>query len=585
MTIFTEPTNRRTSLRLLIALFAASLAVRLVFTLPVIAVDMPLRGDVPGYVARAVGFRDLIERLGQGESIKIDDLDAFYQEGKWPPLHPFVLSLGFLVFDVNIGVARLTVTLISALTTPLVYLVAKRLANHRAAFFSALIHIFFPSFVAFAHLLWSETLFIFLILLAIYLSTFLRDAVTFRQSAPYALGSGIILGLSGLTRPTILPLLLLLPLWAFFNISNIRLRLVIPILIFLTSIAILIPWELLLYEKEGHFVLLVTTGDLNLFAANHPTDVTFEDVRLLAEENNLDPDAVMRDIAIETILDDPVTVLGSNFGRTLWLWSVDEHVFKHLRRAVYPPIPHPLFVIWFLVSFVSYLIVAFSAGLGFILQWRPLKNYSNLLLALIFARMLFPMFLTGGNARLTVVNFALMLPAAGYALTNFKTVFQGRYKLVTVVLVSLLPIVILLNVRNGYSDTTGYYASLVNKYHIFSGRRTEVIDRFLFQSLDPGMSDHLTLKVLFPEYNINDPGRSEVIWKITPKNQSAEFIVFSYDSSRPVELELTSANSGEMITLQPINPKAWQNWQPTGLEGLSYQWLAVTQTIQIPPPP
>ena len=66
--------------------------------------------------------------------------------GHWPPAHPLALGCGFSVAGVSFASARTVVMLLSAITTPLVYLFALRLTGSKGAVIAALFHIFYPSF-------------------------------------------------------------------------------------------------------------------------------------------------------------------------------------------------------------------------------------------------------------------------------------------------------------------------------------------------------------------------------------------------------------------------------------------------------
>jgi 4-amino-4-deoxy-L-arabinose transferase-like glycosyltransferase len=544
-----------------------------------------MRGDENGYVRRARGALQIIRSMLQGEDISSDDVDRLYGRGTWGPLYPVILGLGFLVFGEHIGVARLIVTVISALTTPLAYLLTARLSSHRAGTIAALAHLLHPGLVAFAHLLWSETLFIFLTLLAIYLATHLKDVTSLRKGVLYAIMTGLVLGMGGLVRPTILPTLFLVPLWAVLNASEARLRIVLPVLIILAWLVTVSPWEIMLIEREGHFVFLSTTADQNFFRANRPEGMSLDDVRAYAAENKLDSDAVMRELAFQEISNAPLAAIGRGLGRAFQrVWAVEEHVMKHIRLAVYPPLPHLAVAIWFLAALISYLLSVTFAGLGFGLLFRPIRNYSNLLLLLVLSNLFFAFVVSAAITRLTTVNMALILPAVGHGIAHRRQFSLVRHKRLLTVLIILPPLMVLNTLSKRYPATSGYYAPLAHKQHALFGHDTAVIDQLAIRVDDTAIGVPITITVTNPEYQINDVGQSQLVWSPSAERRELRFIVFAYDTAIPAELQISAGGSVEPVRLIPTSRATWQRWHPSGLEGIDVSWLPITQSISIPSP-
>jgi 4-amino-4-deoxy-L-arabinose transferase-like glycosyltransferase len=576
---------RQSGARLLILLFLISLTLRLLLAIPVIAANTPMRGDENGYVRRAKGALRIIKSILQGGEISSDDVDRFYGWGTWGPLYPVILSLGFLAFGEHVWVARLIVTVISALTTPLVYLLTARLSSHKAGTVAALAHLLHPGLVAFAHLLWSETLFIFLTLLAVYLAIQLKDVTGLRNGVLYAILTGLVLGMGGLVRPTILPALFLVPLWAALNASEARLRIILPVLVILTWLVTVAPWELMLFEREGHLALLSTTAAQDLFRANKPEGLTLDDVRAYAAENKLDSDAVMRELAFQEISDAPLAAIGRGLDRAFQrIWAVEGHVMKHIRLAIYPPLPHLAVALWFLAALVCYLLLAAFAGLGFGLSFRPIGNYNNLLLLLVLSNLCFAFVVSAAITRLTIVNVALILPAVGHGIAHRQRFRLIRHRRLVAVLVILPPLMILNTLSKRYPATSGYYASLAHKQHVLFGNDTPVIDQLAVRADDATIGVPVTIRVTNPEYQVNDAGQSQLVWSPSAEQRELRFIVFAYDTAAPAELEISAGDGVEPVRLIPTNCATWQRWRPSGLEGIDVSWLPITESIPIPSP-
>ena len=147
--------NRGTALEL-VTIFAISLMVRVACWLPVAIHDVAPILDEASYLRRAAAFATLISHaIGRAE-LPVGTATEAYGEGIWPPLHPIMIALGFVAVGKSIAIARLVMVLLSALTSVLVYAVTQKLATRTTARWAAGLHVIYPSFIGYSHLLWSE---------------------------------------------------------------------------------------------------------------------------------------------------------------------------------------------------------------------------------------------------------------------------------------------------------------------------------------------------------------------------------------------------------------------------------------------
>src|SRR5215510_7252989 len=114
-----------------LVLFLVSLLVRLAFLVPVIATSMPPLLDEGPYYSRAVAIAHVIASWATGRAPDRLDLIAAYGAGVWPPLHSIVLAIPMAVLGASVAVARATVVLLSALTTPVLYALGARVSSRR----------------------------------------------------------------------------------------------------------------------------------------------------------------------------------------------------------------------------------------------------------------------------------------------------------------------------------------------------------------------------------------------------------------------------------------------------------------------
>ena len=167
----------------------------------------------------------------------------------------------FWLFAVSLAV-RLT-----ALATPLVYRLTRRIADRRAALAASALHVLYPTFSFFAHSLWAEPLFVLLLLGAAERVLAARDAEGgARRSA--AVAAGVCVGLACLTRTAGIAFLLALPV-AFLQgaLGTGRRRTAVSILV--ASLIVLVPWQVVLQREEGRPVLLATSSGLNFALGNN----------------------------------------------------------------------------------------------------------------------------------------------------------------------------------------------------------------------------------------------------------------------------------------------------------------------------
>ena len=134
-----------------------------------------------------------------------------------PPLYPAYLALMLAIGWDKMGAWGGQV-LLGTVGVVLVYRIARRTLNRRAARIASGLFAFDPLLVWFTHRLWSETLFIFFLLAALDLLT----SAWARRRAWAWLPAGLLFGLAGLTRPMILTFVPLLLPWAILQMYRAR---------------------------------------------------------------------------------------------------------------------------------------------------------------------------------------------------------------------------------------------------------------------------------------------------------------------------------------------------------------------------
>ena len=257
-------------------------------------------------------------------------------------------EVGFDALDL----ARLAQVLLSTLSVGLLFWLTLRFFDQRTALAAAAIFAFYPQLVGFSHLLWSETLFLFLLLAALCAAV----AVSRRPTLIRAIACGLLVGLCALTRQIGLVVSVLLALWVWADIatagagiglawSTVRAMLAnrsgffAALAIVVATMIPIVPWALHNLDEHGQVVLISATGGAGLLfgATDDPVRVLREaDGRNLAFRN-LERDRIAGEVAREIIARDPGA----------WLWRCLTHNLPALFQPVFDgPIKHLLWIDW-----------------------------------------------------------------------------------------------------------------------------------------------------------------------------------------------------------------------------------------------
>jgi 4-amino-4-deoxy-L-arabinose transferase-like glycosyltransferase len=348
-----------------------------------------------------------------------------------PPLYP-AFEAFFLWSGLGTIGIRLTQAILSTLSVILVFRLAHRVAGLKAARIAAVLVAFNPVLIAFSHRLWSETLFILLLLAALDL-----------LARPFVSGglvrwilAGLLLGLGALTRPMLVTFLPFLLLWGALQMRRER----IPVgatlsrlaVLFLAAGLVILPWTLRNIRTTGDFVLIDSNGPFNILVGAQPESrfVDKDDVwswrygrvadesyvELVAREPGRAQSLAM-DGAMEHIRSDPGGFLAKSWWEAGHLWTLDSFLLRHLRNRWYGAVPGwlaPLVTVWATAWFALIVLAGFS-GLALL----PPSPYRGLLLLLLLQfTLLFAA--TYALSRYAVPLHALLAVPAGFLLADFR---------------------------------------------------------------------------------------------------------------------------------------------------------------------
>ncbi len=323
----------------LVALLLLAFALRVLF-LFLAGVNAPPTGD-------ELAYQQIAENLAAGNGFFQDNNPFFPGQVLYAwqaPLYPLSLAALYALTGPNLLLAKLFGILISTATVYLVYDLARVMfrgaAERRIAFVAGLLTAIYPGFLTHAHLLLSETLFIFLMLLAFLLAA--RGlAEPSKRVWWWLAGAGIAWGLATLTRGITLYFAPLFALWIGWMLWRANTKwggAVIGALLFLVAALICIaPWSARNYSQFGQMVLLETKGGVNLWLGNNPytpNDFIRNVWKVGIREPMLDPlpqDELERDraayaLAMNYIRDHPVTFVARMPVKFADFWGFERNL-------------------------------------------------------------------------------------------------------------------------------------------------------------------------------------------------------------------------------------------------------------------
>ena len=170
--------------------------------------------------------------------------------GHWGPGYEAFLASIFRIAGPDPFAAKLVQVLVSTASVAMVWAIAARAGGVRAGRIAAFLAALYPSLVAYATYLFSETLFLFLILAGMTLLFGLRGERTRLR----CIGAGIFFGLATLTRSLVF---YFLPVWIVWALLRGRRREAAEAgIILLTVLAMLLPWTARNYLRYDGLLLV-----------------------------------------------------------------------------------------------------------------------------------------------------------------------------------------------------------------------------------------------------------------------------------------------------------------------------------------
>ncbi|NOZ19557.1 MAG: glycosyltransferase family 39 protein [Planctomycetes bacterium] len=398
----------------LTALFLVALTVRVAFVLTrEEALYFP---DSKTYDAIAQNFR-------AGKGLILDE--------NWkvtrPPLYPVFLAGCTEVFGHRIGAVRVVQAVLGAFVCVLVVLLGEETLDEVSGRVGGGIAAFYPFFIFFCGLLLTETLFVLLFVLAMWLL-----AKAEKGRLWWAVGAGVVIGAGILLRSSLLLFwIFLAPFWVlWFGGGAGRALRSLAVGIAATTV-VCTPWVARNYVVTGgRFVPTTLQVGRSLYEANNPEATGGPGMHVVAEE------AARRDAERAGKGLPPLTEYEDNaYFRRKALTYMRQHVGRTLRLAgvkcvrFWNGIPnYSGYRGWFYiaVSLLAYVPVMGLAAVGLAAVRHRLSRCGLLLVPVLYFGLLHMVFVGSIRYRMPVMPFVILLAGAGVRSMFWTSDEDGR---------------------------------------------------------------------------------------------------------------------------------------------------------------
>jgi 4-amino-4-deoxy-L-arabinose transferase-like glycosyltransferase len=338
------------------------------------------------------------------------------------PGFPFFLALVYRLFGHAPSIVLWLQIGLGLMLVPLGYGIARRLSfSEQAARLTAILAVLFPGLILYTNLLLSETLFVGLLALGIWLCLSGR-------MVSLVIG-GVILGAAVLTRPIALlvPVVMVGHWWMMRRSA--RDTLLSAALVLAGMLPVLLPWMLRNESAVGRFTI-ATSGGVNFYIGNNPTasfgyhtpDPTLFDLTDPRKEAANDSLGYAR--GWQYIIEQPFRTLGRAVGKLVFLFAYDADPLRYpLLESDYRT---GLVLKGLAVTAQACYLIALMFAVRSFRQVRSNWRQGTIPLGLILLVSAFHMvYFGGGRFHVPLLPFLLLLAAAGLVSPTGSTARQS----------------------------------------------------------------------------------------------------------------------------------------------------------------
>ena len=222
-----------------------------------------LYADSEWYFLRAVEIADGNGYLYEGISGK--------PTAAWPIGYPAFLSILFFISISDPLIGKIANVLLSVCIIFLTYSLTKKIFTHRIGIFSSFLLAIMPGLIVYSSLLNSDLLFMALFLLVLRLTLVESHTPWNNRSSQLSFLTGLILGISTLTRPIGLFLIPLLVCIKYITSpDNLKHLIRWSLYLAIGTFIIIIPWTIRNYIHFNKIIIVSNNGGVNFWMGNNP---------------------------------------------------------------------------------------------------------------------------------------------------------------------------------------------------------------------------------------------------------------------------------------------------------------------------
>lgn len=183
-----------------------------------------------------------------------------------PPLYTYFIAAVFGVIGKSVSAVCFIQAFLSMIMCYAVFLISKKTISARAGLIAAGLCAVYPALIHTSGQLWSETLFMFFLYIAIF-CFFVSEK---QSSIAWRIATGVFLGLAALTREAGIFVLIAFLIYLILNYRSLTISLKRFWIIALFMVLVISPWTIRNHLVFKKFVPIATNGGINFYMGNNP---------------------------------------------------------------------------------------------------------------------------------------------------------------------------------------------------------------------------------------------------------------------------------------------------------------------------
>jgi len=460
--------------------------------------DLRMIGDEGGYLKRAYSFTNILKAIFTNKSLDAEDITTFYWNGWHPPFWPMIISGFIWLFDE--AYVRVLQGVIGFLSGLYFYRFSLFFFESKKSLLLLALFVLNPYLIFFSHLLWSEILYILLLILYLiwFAIVFIEKnintkKVTLIQGA--VLVSSLILTRSSFV-PVIVGSFICLLMYKQEVLKNLKTYFAVIILAFL----LVLPWSYIIYKEDN--ILSVGTSVAGVQLAIKYNNKGFSDWheawQYFTEQKNkygVPYNETSKEITksyLDSLDGNYLSILSVAVGELIsgYLFS-DSFLERHLSWAIYPVSMPNLNIGILMYDYISRYLLIFLGAIGLAIGVLQSK-YRILLFWVLLANA--AIFVVGqSTGRYIVMNYPLLIIGV---LALYSGIEKDFYQKLGFYFLSICLAIIAMGTTWQYKKQSVWPAAYVDAIKNYGGKVTEVADSVSIRKSNKCNKETINIKIV-----------------------------------------------------------------------------------------